>query len=105
MDLEELFRNKLENSELMPAESTRQNLMKKLARREFVRFNPSRFNIYYLGGIIAAGTVAAVLISSQPDIKEQIKINPQHEEIISPDTTGKGAGDKQAQLPGGTPAG
>lgn len=106
MDLEELFRNKLGNSEIMPAESIRQTLMKKLARKEFVRFNPSRFNVYYLGGIIAAGTMAVVLLSSHPDKKVQIKINPQYEQLISPDTTGDGAGKIHTdQLRGGPPAG
>jgi PKD repeat protein len=64
MELSELFRSKLENSELEPGPSVNSKLMKKLARREFTSFIPSRFNIYYLGGIIATGVAAAVLLLS-----------------------------------------
>jgi len=38
--------------------------MRKLAVKEFLRFNPFRFNIYYLGGIIVAGIATAWLLSS-----------------------------------------
>lgn len=64
MNIRELFRYKLENSEQIPGESVRTDLMRKLARKEFIRFNPARFNIYYLGCIAAAGAVAALLIFS-----------------------------------------
>jgi len=36
--------------------------MRKLARREFLRFNPARFNIYYLGVILVAGITAAIIL-------------------------------------------
>ncbi len=62
MELQELFRNKLDEAEIIPDPAVNVRLMKKLARREFVTFNPSRFNSYYLGGIIAAGIAAAVLL-------------------------------------------
>ena len=67
MDLEELFSNVLEQAEAIPGSHVRDQLMRKLARKEFVRFNPSRFNIYYLGGIIAAGLITAILIISGLD--------------------------------------
>jgi len=54
MDLEELFRSKLENAEVIPDLSVRKSLMRKLAWKEFLRFNPVRFNIYYAAGIFAA---------------------------------------------------
>ena len=66
MDLEELFSNVLEQSEVIPGNHVREKLMRRLARKEFVRFNPSRFNIYYLGGIIAAGLVTTILLISHP---------------------------------------
>jgi PKD repeat protein len=66
MNIRELFRYKLENSEQIPGESVRTDLMRKLARREFIRFNPSRFNIYYMGSIAAAGIVAALLLTTNP---------------------------------------
>ena len=64
MSLRELFRHKLENVEAIPGASVNSKLMNRLARREFLRFNPARFNIYYLGGIVAAAIVTAIILSS-----------------------------------------
>lgn len=66
ISIEELFRRKLENAELVPGSSVNARLMKKLGRREFMRFNPARFNIYYAGLIVAAVAAAVILLSSQP---------------------------------------
>lgn len=85
MDLDELFRKKLESSELIPGEMVRKNLMQKLGRQEFVRFNPARFNVYYLGGIVAASVIATLLFTSGPENKKDIKIIPPKEELITPD--------------------
>lgn len=62
MELEEFFRAKLENSEIIPGESVGADLMRKVGRKEFLRFNSTRFNLYYLGGIAAAAVTAAVLL-------------------------------------------
>jgi len=70
MELEEIFRSKLENAEIIPGTAVRQSLMRKLAVREFMRFNPVRFNIYYLGVIAAAGIAAAFLLLSRPDSRK-----------------------------------
>ncbi len=59
--MRELFRNKLEYSEIAPNDSVRDELMRKLAVKEFLRFNPSRFNIYY-STLILAGAMAGILI-------------------------------------------
>lgn len=64
MELRELFRNKLENAEIVPDPSVNIRLMKKLARREFLTFNPARFNVYYLGSIVVAGIAATLLLST-----------------------------------------
>lgn len=63
MSIRELFRQKLEDAEIIPEASVKSKLMHKLARREFLRFNPLRFNIYYLGGILIIAITAAVLFS------------------------------------------
>lgn len=60
--IRELFRQKLENTEVIPGPSVKYELMRKVARREFLRFNPGRFNVWYIGGILAAGLIAALLI-------------------------------------------
>lgn len=64
--IEELFRHKLENAELIPSSSVRNKLMRRVAVREFFRFNPARFNIYYLAVILTAVTIA-VFISLERD--------------------------------------
>jgi len=64
MSIRELFRQKLENAEIIPGASVSAKLMKKVARREFLRFNPARFNIYYLGGLLVAGISAAIILYS-----------------------------------------
>jgi len=67
MELRELFRSRLENAEIVPDPSVNSKLMSKLARREFMMFNPGRFNVYYLGSILVAGIAAAIILSSGSD--------------------------------------
>ncbi len=64
MGVRELFRRKLENAEIIPDLSVKTDLMHHLARREFLRFIPSRFNIYYLGGLVAVGITTGLLLFS-----------------------------------------
>jgi hypothetical protein len=61
MRIGELFRHRLENAEVIPDPSVGINLMKRVARQEFLRFDLSRFNIYYLGAILMAGISAGVI--------------------------------------------
>ena len=61
--LDELFRKKLESAEVMPGPALNSTLMKRLARREFMTFNPAKINVFYIGGAILAG-IAAILILS-----------------------------------------
>ena len=65
--LRKLFRQKLGNAEVSPSPSAGRILMRKLWRRESLRFNPGRFNIWYGGGIIAAGAALAIILSSDND--------------------------------------
>lgn len=64
-----MFRHKLENAEIMPDPTVGETLMRKLAVREFLHFNPGRFNIYYTVSIIAAGLAAALILTSDPGRK------------------------------------
>ena len=67
IELRELFTSRLENAEIVPDPSVNSKLMSKLARREFMMFNPGRFNVYYLGSILVAGIAAAIILSSGSD--------------------------------------
>jgi hypothetical protein len=62
ISLRELFRQKLEYAEVMPDAGVRSKLMRQVARKEFLHFNPARINIYYLGGIMIAGITSAVML-------------------------------------------
>jgi PKD repeat protein len=84
ISVREIFRHKLRNAEIIPDSSVSAKLMRKLARREFVRFNPARFNIYYLGGILVAGISAVIILTSRPEKSDHL---PSPTEIRRSDTT------------------
>jgi len=69
--LSDLFRQKLENAEVTPSPSVSAKLMRSVGRKEFVRFNPSRINIWYAGVVAAAGTAIAVILSSSSGQKSE----------------------------------
>ncbi len=69
-NIEDLFREVLGESEVSPGEYLSHNVMRKLGRKEFLRFNPSRFNIWYLAGLITAASVTGALLLS-PYSKEK----------------------------------
>ncbi|MGD0340674.1 MAG: hypothetical protein ABSA76_03065, partial [Bacteroidales bacterium] len=62
--LRDLFRQKLENAEIMPSPETGIKLMRQVGRREFLRFNPSRFNIWYAGAIAVTGAALVIILAS-----------------------------------------
>ncbi len=72
-NLREIFRHTLENAEVTPDPAVSLKLMRKLAVREFLHFSPARFNVYYLGGIIAAAIVTVLLISPAKEGNEMIQ--------------------------------
>ena len=92
ISVRELFRKKLENAEVSPDPSVRVNLMHKVARREFLRFNTGRFNAYYLGGIIIAGLAGALFFNSsgnngvQETVIDNRKQLPEIAESVAVDT-------------------
>ncbi len=82
MSIRELFRKKLEKAEIIPEASFNAVLMRRLARKEFMRFNPARLNIYYLGGVLVAGIAAAIIMISGPGKSERmIHFNPSYDTL------------------------
>lgn len=61
--LEELFRGQLDSYEVKPSWNFWPRFEKKLRAREFLKFNPGKFNIGYLSVAVAAGVVAVVLLT------------------------------------------
>lgn len=82
MSIDELFRVRLENAEVVPSQSVNEQLMRKLSRREFWRFNPARFNIYYLGIIAASVITAGILLFSSKEIDEK-----KEQDVSSPESS------------------
>jgi hypothetical protein len=86
ISLRELFSKKLENEEVVPDAAVKSMLMRRVARKEFLRFNPARLNIYYIGGILITGITTAVLIFSgttNPESSNPINIS---NKLNKPDT-------------------
>ncbi len=73
--LESLFRNKLEENELVAGSDLTGRLMQRLGRREFFRFNPTRFNIWYITAA-AAGLMVAGLLLFSPSRGETEPVTP-----------------------------
>lgn len=65
IDIAKLFKNKLDKAEVIPDVSVNKILMRKLAIKEFLHFNPVKFNIYYLGGILVAAISAVIVFSAK----------------------------------------
>lgn len=76
INIRNLFRQKLENAEIVPDASVRNQLMRLLERREFLRFNPGRFNVYYLGAIATAVLLTAMIINSVSGGYNEREIEP-----------------------------
>jgi PKD repeat protein len=62
MDIDELFKSRLGDAGIAPSQALRAAMMRKVAVKEFLRFNPARFNIYY-AALITAGIVTAVMLA------------------------------------------
>jgi PKD repeat protein len=70
MDLEGLFRNKLEDNEMEAGADLTGRVMRRLERKEFLRFNTSRFNIFYAATVAAVIIVAGLLVFPSPGDEE-----------------------------------
>lgn len=64
--LRALFRQKLEGTEITPSPELSAVLMKKLRRKEFLHFNPGKFNIWYTAGIFAVTASMTIILSTLP---------------------------------------
>ena len=71
IDLGNLFRNKLEENEMVAESDLTGRFMRRLDRKEFLRFNPARFNIFYLAAAAAGLTVAGLLVFTSPRNRDE----------------------------------
>jgi PKD repeat protein len=72
MSVRELYRRKLRNDEVTPDASVRSKLMKAQDRKEFLRFNPARLNVYYIGAILVALVGSVIIFSHKTNSSGQI---------------------------------
>lgn len=77
IDIEDLFRSEFRDFEPVPSLETEYKLMRKLERTEFFRFNPIRFNVWYLLAIIAAALLTLILLirPGRDTIKHSIPVS------------------------------
>lgn len=68
-EIENLFRKEFSEYSVEPSAEFEGRLRRKLQAKEFLRFNPGRFNVWYLGGIVATAILVGSLIYSKPDPK------------------------------------
>jgi hypothetical protein len=83
--LKELFSRKLSKAEVIPDSTVKSDIMRRIARKEFLRFNVSRFNIYYLGGILISG-ITGLLLFATPENIHHLNNSPISEEVFKTDT-------------------
>ncbi len=86
-ELNDLFRQKLENAEITPSPALNQILMRKVGMKEFLRFDPARFNIWYAGAAVAAaGTTLALILTMSPSRQNsELKVGQPVENQVSVD--------------------
>ena len=70
LNIEQLFRKGLEGAELSPSPRSWTAIQRKLRWKQFLRFNPTRFNIYYAGAILLAGIGLTLLLAGKGDQAE-----------------------------------
>jgi PKD repeat protein len=87
ISLRELFRQKLENAEITPELSLGEKIMRAQNRREFLRFNAGRFNIYYIGAIVVTVVSALVILVHSSGKPEQVSPEKPLVEIVAPVNT------------------
>ncbi|MGD0754565.1 MAG: PKD domain-containing protein [Bacteroidales bacterium] len=87
INLRELFRQKLEYAEVIPDAAIKSKLMRRVSRKEFLRFNPARLNIYYIGGILVTGITAAIILFSGSRNSDNLKPLNNPEKINRTDTS------------------
>jgi PKD repeat protein len=86
ISLRELFNKKLGKAEVLPDASVRSRLMNRVARKEFLHFNISRLNIYYIGGILISGIASGLLLFSPSENTDHINKSVTTEKAYKTDT-------------------
>lgn len=66
-NIEDLFKNKLEGFSTKPSDNLWLKINRKLAFKEFLKFNPAKFNIYYIALITAIAAALIITLNNSED--------------------------------------
>lgn len=94
--LEDLFRKEFSGYEFEPSPGFRTMFERRLRAKEFMRFNPGRFNVYYLTLAVASAILAVSLLFSAPG-KQDSKTDFPAEKPLAVEITGITAGSQAAK--------
>ncbi len=94
--LENLFRNKLEENEMVAGSDLTGRFMRRLDRREFFRFNPLRFNIWYVTAA-AAGLIAGIMLLTGSPRSEADTVPPRQD--LPGNILSEGGGNAESKTP------
>ena len=86
LHIEDLFREQLGTSEIKPSAGVWKAVSRKLRWKQFIRFDPGKFNLYYLAGLAVVGA-GIIAITSQNDVVQDAEpglLNTDPEIIASP---------------------
>ncbi len=75
LNIEELISSKLGETEITPSPGAWKSIQRKLRWRQFMRFDPGKFNIFYMGGLLIAGAGLIALFSTKSQDSEAMALN------------------------------
>jgi PKD repeat protein len=71
MNIEQLVRSKLEGQEITPSAGTWKHIRRRVRWKQFLRFDPGKFNVFYAAGILVVGAGVAALFLAEPAAERQ----------------------------------
>ncbi|MEA3461914.1 MAG: PKD domain-containing protein, partial [Bacteroidota bacterium] len=105
LNIEQLFRAKLDGTELTPSPASWKAIQRQLRWKQFLRFNPTRFNVYYAGALLLAATGLVVILAGEKSetdqtIPEELTLPISPEERGAEAGTGESGPDSNSELRG-----
>ena len=88
LNIEQLVRSKLEDKQITPSAGTWKRIRRKMRWKQFMRFDPGRFNIFYTAGILVIGAGVITLTRMDPTADRPkdrpVRQQPAQQEITAP---------------------
>jgi len=75
LNIEELIRSKLDEAEITPSQGAWKGVQRQLRIKKFLRFDPGRFNVFYLSGLLVAGAALVALISTRAPGEDSLELS------------------------------